>query len=94
MKPLGFLENQITLRYRAQLAALIGRGVDRIEAKDLKDVKEALNHIKKTYGAPAVKTAKTMLIAVNGESILHLKMYKTSLKAGDELSFLPICGGG
>jgi molybdopterin synthase sulfur carrier subunit len=85
------MENQITLRYRAQLAALTGKGEDRIEAKDVKD---ALNHIKKTYGAPAAKTAKTMLIAVNGESILHLKMYKTGLNAGDELSFLPICAGG
>jgi molybdopterin converting factor small subunit len=91
MEPVGSLENQITLRYRAQLATLIGRGEDRIEAKDVKD---ALNHIKKTCGVPAAKTAKTMLIAVNGESILHLKMYKTGLKTGDELSFLPICGGG
>jgi len=94
MESVDSLENQVTLRYRAQLAVLTGRGEDRIEAQDMKEVKDALNHIKKTYGAPAIKTARTMLIAVNGESILHLKMYKTGLKAGDELSFLPICGGG
>jgi molybdopterin converting factor small subunit len=73
------------------LANLTGAGQERVEAAD---VKEVLGHIRKKYGAAAEKAAKTMLIAVNGESILHLKMYKTGLREGDEISFLPICGGG
>jgi molybdopterin converting factor small subunit len=35
-----------------------------------------------------------MLIVVNGQSILMLKHFKTILNDGDEVSFLPICGGG
>jgi molybdopterin converting factor small subunit len=81
----------VNIKYRAQLANLIGAGGEAAAAEQVKDV---LRFIKDKHGAAAEKTARTMLIAVNGESILHLKMYKTGLRAGDEVSFLPICGGG
>jgi molybdopterin converting factor small subunit len=35
-----------------------------------------------------------MLIAVNGERILHLRHFGTALRDGDVVAFLPICGGG
>jgi molybdopterin converting factor small subunit len=57
-------------------------------------VNDVLSFIKKQYGTEAFKLAKTMLIIVNGQSILLLKHYKTALKDGDEVGFLPICGGG
>jgi molybdopterin converting factor small subunit len=85
------LANTVTLQYRAQLAALIGTGGETISAGMVKD---AIKYIQQKYGDQAAKTAKTMLIVVNGESILHLKLYKTVLKPGDVLGFLPICGGG
>ncbi|MDR2434904.1 MAG: MoaD/ThiS family protein [Treponema sp.] len=85
------MANKITVRYRARLADLTGTGEEIIEADD---VREALRLIERKHGAAAERVAKTMLIAVNGESILHLKLYKTPLQAGDVLSFLPICGGG
>jgi len=82
---------QIKARYRSQLAQLAGTTAEQVEAAAVKDV---LRHIKERYGDEAVKTAKTMLITVNGESILHLGHFKTPLREGDEVSFLPVCGGG
>jgi MoaD family protein len=82
---------QITVRYRAHLAALTAIAAEQIDAATVKDV---LRHIKTRFGTEAEKLAKTMLIAVNGESILHLARFKTALQDGDEVSFLPICGGG
>jgi molybdopterin converting factor small subunit len=82
---------RIKIRYRQPLAALTGLSEETAEAASVKD---ALRHIKKRYGPEAGKKAKAMLIAVNGLSILKLKLYRTPLEEGDELSFMPICGGG
>jgi len=81
----------ITIKYRAYLASLTKTESEKTEALT---VKEVLGYIKKQYGSEAGKLAKTMLIVVNGQSILQLKHFKTILKDGDEISFLPICGGG
>jgi len=82
---------KITIRYRAHLAELTKTASESIDASNITDV---LKHIKKQFGGEAEKTAKTMLIVVNGQSIQMLKAYKTVLKDGDEVGFLPICGGG
>ena len=82
---------QVTIKYRAHLATLTKTASEKIEAVTVKDI---LGHIKTSFGAEAEKKEKTMLIAVNGESILHLARFKTALHDGDEVSFLPICGGG
>jgi len=82
---------KINIKYRANLAELTKTMDDSVEAVT---VKEILKHIKKLYGTKAKKLAKTMLIVVNGQSILLLKRFKTKLKDGDEVGFLPICGGG
>jgi MoaD family protein len=81
----------VTVKYRSYLAELTKTAVESIEAATVKDV---LRHIKTQFGAEAEKQAKTMLIAVNGQSVHHLTHFKTALKDGDEVSFLPICGGG
>ena len=81
----------VTVKYRSHLAELTRAAVESLEAATVKDV---LKHIKTRFGAEAEKEAKTMLIAVNGQSVLHLGHFKTALKDGDEVSFLPICGGG
>jgi len=81
----------ITVKYRAHLAKLTGIAAEQIEAVTVKDV---LRHVKMRFGAEAGKQAKTMLVVVNGESILQLSHFKTVLADGDEVSFLPICGGG
>ena len=81
----------VTVKYRSHLAELTKTAVESVEAVAVKDV---LRHIKAQFGAEAEKEAKTMLIAVNGQSVLHLALFKTALKDGDEVSFLPICGGG
>ena len=81
----------ITIKYRAHLAALTKKEG---ETTDALNVKEVLRHIRTHYGTEAEKLAKTMLIVINGQSILLLKHFKTILKDGDEVSFLPICGGG
>jgi MoaD family protein len=82
---------KITVRYRAHLAEIAKTTDESVKAANISDV---LRHIKKQYGVEAEKLAKTMLIVVNGQSILLLKLFKTVLKDGDEVSFLPICGGG
>ena len=82
---------QITIKYRAHLAKITKTESEKTDALHVKDV---LRHIRKQYGAEAEKLAKTMLIVINGQSILLLKHFKTILKDGDEVSFLPICGGG
>jgi len=82
---------KIKVRYRAHLAELTKTGEETLEAASIRDL---LSHIKRSFGQEAEKTAKSMIIAVNGQSILQLKVYKTPLHDGDEVSFLPICGGG
>ena len=81
----------VTVKYRSHLAELTKTAAESLEASTVKDV---LRHIKAQFSAEAEKEAKTMLIAVNGQSVLHLGHFKTALKDGDEVSFLPICGGG
>jgi len=82
---------KVSIKYRAKLAALTKTASEAIDAANVKDV---MTHIKKQFGVEAEKLAKTMLIVVNGQSINLLKAFKTALKDGDEVSFLPICGGG
>jgi len=82
---------QIDIRYRSYLAKLTETERETIEASNIKDV---LRHIKKNFGSDAEKLAKTMLIVVNGQTILQLSHFKTVLKEGDEVSFLPVCAGG
>jgi len=81
----------VTVKYRSHLAELTKTAAESLDAATVKDV---LKHIKAQFGAEAEKEAKTMLIVVNGQSVLHLSHFKTALKDGDEVSFLPICGGG
>ena len=82
---------QVTVRYRAHLAALTKTASEQIDAATVKDI---LRHIKTSFSAEAEKRAKSMLIAVNGESILQHARFNTVLEDGDEVSFLPLCGGG
>jgi molybdopterin converting factor small subunit len=82
---------KIRARYRAHLADITAIGEESLEASS---VNEVLKHIKKSFGSMAEKTARAMIIAVNGQNILQLKVFKTPLQDGDEVSFVPICGGG
>jgi MoaD family protein len=82
---------QVTVKYRGYLTSLTKIAAEQIDAKTVKDT---LSHIKMNFGKEAEKNAKAMIIAVNGESILHRMLLKTPLQDGDEVSFLPICGGG
>jgi len=82
---------RVNVKYRSHLADFTKTAGEALEAATVKDV---LHHIKTQFGAEAEKEAKTMLIVVNGHSVLHLAHFKTALKDGDEVSFLPICGGG
>ena len=83
--------SKIIIKYRANLFAITKKESESITALKVKDV---MRHIKTQFGSNAEKLAKSMLIAVNGRSILMLKHFNTILKDGDEVNFLPICGGG
>jgi len=83
--------SKVRVKYRGHLAALTGIAEETIEAGDVEAV---LRSIRERCGRDTEKAARTMLIAVNGESILLLKRYKTQLKEGDVLNFFPLCAGG
>jgi len=82
---------QVTVRYRTELADTLGMREEQMEAET---VREVLHHIKHTHGADAYKTAKAVLIVVNGVGIHLDRAYKTALHDGDVVSFLPLATGG
>jgi len=81
----------VTVKYRGHLSALTGIAEDVYEEKNVESV---LRTLRRRHGKEAEKAARAMLIALNGESILLLKRYKTALKEGDVISFFPLCAGG
>ena len=81
----------ITAKYRGHLSALTGKSEDVFEEGTVESV---LRDLGKRHGKEAEKCARAMLIALNGESILLLKRFKTAVKEGDILSFFPLCAGG
>ena len=83
--------SKVCLKYRGHLAALAGVAEETLEAAN---VENALRCVRELHGRDAEKTARTMVITLNGESILLLKGYKTALKEGDVVGFFPLCAGG
>jgi len=83
--------NRVCLKYRGPLAALTGLCEENAQVRD---VEGALRFIRERHGRKAEKTARAMLIALNGESILLLKLYKTAVSEGDVVSFFPLSAGG
>ena len=81
----------VQVKYRGHLAALTGRTEETIDAGDVNGI---LKTIRRQYSPEAEKAARSMLIALNGESILLLKRFKTALNDGDKVSFFPLCAGG
>lgn len=81
----------VTVRYRAHLEKLTDK---QSEVLDVNTVQDVIHHVEKAYGAAAKKFAKTMLIAVDGESVNFRKGFATQLKDGETVQFFPNCGGG
>lgn len=81
----------ITVAYRAEMQAFTHTAAEQLPACRVKDV---LQHIRRAYGRDAAKHAKTMLIVVDGESILLKQAFRTPVRDGQTLAFLPVCGGG
>jgi molybdopterin converting factor small subunit len=79
------------VKYRGHLAALTGVSEEAFEAGNVEGI---LKSIRQRHGREAEKAARAMLIALNGESILLLKGFKTVLKDGDVINFFPLCAGG
>ncbi|MDR2686984.1 MAG: MoaD/ThiS family protein [Oscillospiraceae bacterium] len=82
---------RVQVHYRAALAELTGKTEETVDAATVRGV---LGHIKKAYGAGALRAAKRMLVAVDNDSILLHKGFDTKLADGMSVRFLPICGGG
>jgi molybdopterin synthase sulfur carrier subunit len=85
------MTNTITVKYWGALAKLTRLEEEEVDAANVKDV---LSYLKVKYGTQAAKVAGAMLIALNGRNILHMKLFKTPLNAGDEVSFFPMSAGG
>jgi molybdopterin synthase sulfur carrier subunit len=83
--------SEVNVKYRSVLVSLTGTTEEKIDARDVEDV---LKEISKRHSRQAEKTARAMLIALNGQNILLQKRYKTVLSAGDTVSFFPLCAGG
>ena len=83
--------NNVEVKYRGHLASLTGIVEESFDAVNVEDL---LNSLKKRHSHEAEKTARAMLITVNGKSIHLLKHYKTALAPGDTVGFFPICAGG
>lgn len=81
----------ITVIYRAEMQTYTHCETEQLPPCRVSDV---LKHIRKTYGRDAEKHAKSMLIVVDGESILIKQVFRTEIRDGQSLSFLPVCGGG
>ena len=81
----------VTVRYRGALSDVTGVEEEDFNANTVRDI---LKHIKTNYGADAEKKAKSMLIAIDGESMLLRDGFATVLADGEVVQFLPICGGG
>jgi len=79
------------IKYRGPLRELTQ--VDE-EVLSVNAVRDVMKHIKSRYGPEAHNKAKSMLIVIDGESMLLRKGFATKLKAGETIQFLPICGGG
>lgn len=82
---------KVKVIYKGELERLLGKSEDTFTASSVNDI---LKQIRKQYGKDAYKTAKRMLIVVDGESITLKNHYKTKLDNVTEVGFFPICGGG
>lgn len=80
-----------TIRYYATIRAIVKKESEETELSSVKDV---LIYIKNTYGKEAYSDAKSALIVVNDVSIGQYQGMQTTLKDGDVVGFLPVCGGG
>ena len=80
-----------TIHYYAPIRAIVKKEQ---EETNVASVKEVLEFIKKFYGKDAYAAAKNALIVVNGVSISLSQGIRTPLEDGDEIGFLPVCGGG
>ena len=80
-----------TIHYSAPIRAIVKKEQEETTACS---VKEVLAYIKSAYGKEACSAAKSALIVVNGLSIGLNHGFKTTLNDGDEIGFLPVCGGG
>ena len=83
--------SKVLVKYRGHLAAITGT---REESFDGENVGDLLRSLRERHNREAEKAARAMIIAINGESILLLKGYKTVLSEGDTISFFPLCAGG
>ncbi len=81
----------VTLKYRGPLHEELNITEEITFGDDIADILKFINNL---YGKEIYKIAKSMLIAVNGESILKRQVFKTKLYDGDIVSFLPVSGGG
>ncbi len=80
-----------TIRYYAPIRGIVKKETEETELGSVKDV---LAYIKHTYGKEAYSAAKSALIVINSVSIGLYRGMKTPLSDGDEIGFLPVCGGG
>lgn len=81
----------VIVKYRGDLAERININEELVMSDDIAGV---LNNMKKLYGKDVYKKGKSMLITINGESILQRDIFKSKLSDGDVVSFFPLSAGG
>jgi molybdopterin converting factor small subunit len=81
----------ITVRFFGLTRLIIKQGKIELEAGN---IEELLKKVCKEFKELRIKDLKNSIILCNGENILELKSFKTSLKPGDEVLIIsPVAGG-
>ncbi len=95
---------KVTFRSTSILRGILGEKEEEIDLPETVNVEEALRHISDKYGhifsrdvyneKGAAGLSFHLDILVNGRSITTLQGFKTKLREGDKVTFLPVVSGG
>jgi len=84
----------VKVRVFGQLRETLGIGSLRVDASQAGTVNELLTVVSKMTGAAKPSELRKASIFVNGTNIVSLKLFKTTVRPGDEVVLLSPVGGG
>jgi molybdopterin converting factor small subunit len=84
----------IKVRVFGPLRETLGIGSLRVDASQAGTVNELLTVVSKMTGAAKPSELQKASIFVNGTNIISLKLFKTTVRPGDEVVLLSPVGGG
>ena len=94
---------KVTFKFETTLRGILGEKQEEIILSNAATVEEAWRNISEQYGqmlggglreSGNATSPMVIDIRINGQSITTLQGFKTKLKEGDEITFLPLVTGG